>query len=89
MSTLKEKLEAQCNLPKYAEDAKDCLLIHEYLIKTDKGHIWQSRWDPLVSICFIGSGTKEQKVYYPTDLGKLVVAQLRSMQNEKLTEEKK
>ena len=76
MGKLKDELNKQLKMAEYADDAKICIQIYNYLKKVDDGHIWSSRWSPLVRSIYLGRYPSGQTVYRPTDLGKMVVAQL-------------
>lgn len=78
MGKLKNRLDKQLEMPEYADDAKDCLIIFNYLMEVDKGHIWESRWSPLVRALCIGVYPNTITVYRPTDLGQKVINSLKS-----------
>jgi hypothetical protein len=78
MGKVKNRLDKQLEMPEYADDAKDCLIIFNYLMEVDKGHIWESRWTPLVRPLYIGICSNTTIVYRPTDLGRKVIDSLKS-----------
>lgn len=81
MGKIKNRLEAQLEISEYTQDAKDCMLIYDYLIKEDDGHIWESRWSPLVSSTYVGKYPNGKTVYHPTDLGRALVVKIKQNNN--------
>lgn len=70
MGKLKDRLDKQLKTEN-KKDAEDCLKIYEYL-KESMGHVWESNWNPLVSVRFEGT-YPYKRIYKPTSLGYIVI----------------
>jgi len=43
------------------QDAEDCIEVYNWIKNTDKdGHVWSSRWTPLVDVKFKGYPSSER-----------------------------
>jgi hypothetical protein len=75
MSKILKNLNYQLKT-EFKHDAEKVKVIYDYLIKKYDGHIWESKWNPLVSTNFIGKYPYYKKVYSLTDIGEMVFKQL-------------
>lgn len=67
MGKLLIRLEKQLKT-EYKQDAEDCLLIYNKLKETTN-HVWESDWNPLVNVEFIGGYPNYERRFKPTLLG--------------------
>jgi len=68
MGKLLIRLEKQLKT-EYKQDAEDCLVIYNKLKEMSGGHVWESSWNPLVSVQFIGGYPAYERRYKPTAIG--------------------
>lgn len=54
------------------QDAEDCIKIYNHLYSTTN-HVWESDWNPLVTVRFEGKYPNCIRIYKPTYLGYLVI----------------
>lgn len=65
----------------FKQDAEDCLKIYNKLKEMHNGHVWESNWNPLVSVEFIGKyGHHQERRYKLTAIGKIF---LKGLEDEK------
>ena len=76
MGKLYNRLEKQLKT-EYKQDAEDCLKIYNTL-KKRTGHVWESAWNPLVTVEFLGNYPYE-RWYKPTSIGYIF---LKGIENE-------
>ena len=69
MGKLYNSLQRQLKFDEYKEDAKDCLKIYEKLKELNNGNVWQSNWQPLVDVKFIGEYPNSVAIYKPNQMG--------------------
>lgn len=69
MGKLYNSLQRQLKFDEYKEDAKDCLKIYEKLKELNNGNVWQSNWQPLVDVKFIGEYPNSIAIYKPNQMG--------------------
>jgi len=71
MGKLLEILEKQLktNNIDYKTDAKHCLIIYNKLKEINNNHVWESDWNPLTIVSFIGNYPNSEKIYKPNALG--------------------
>ena len=67
MGKLYDRLQKQLKT-EYKQDAEDCLKIYNKLLEIDKGHVWESKWGPLVDTIFKGFPSDERR-FKPTSVG--------------------
>lgn len=67
MGKLLDRLNKQLKT-EYKQDAEDCLKIYNYFIEKT-GHVWESDWNPLVNVEFIGSYPAYERRFKPTVIG--------------------
>lgn len=70
MGKLLDRLNKQLKTD-FKKDAEDCLILYNYLKETT-GHVWESNWNPLVNVEFIGKYPYQRK-FKPTFLGYTVL----------------
>lgn len=75
MGKLYDRLQKQLKT-EHKKDAEDCIEIYDYLNNTT-GSVWESQWDPLVRVEFIGEYPYERR-YYPSPIGYLVLKGLKN-----------
>jgi hypothetical protein len=63
MDNLKRQLKTE-----YKQDAEDCIKIYE-TIKERTGRVWESDWNPLVSVRFEGVYPNSKHIYKPSNIG--------------------
>lgn len=52
------------------EDAEKCLKIYNYL-KDTTGGVWESNWNPLVTVKFEGTYPNSTRIYKPSFIGEI------------------
>lgn len=72
MNSLQKQLKTE-----HKQHAEDCIKIYNYLKERNNNHIWESQWNPLVSVTFIGNYPNYEKRYKPTNIGDLVLKGLK------------
>lgn len=78
MGKLLVRLEKQIKRKEHKEDGEKCLKIYNKLKEMHDGHVWESNWNPLVSVEFIGEYPYVRR-YYPTAMGNVF---LKGLENE-------
>lgn len=68
MSKLYDRLHRQLKT-EYKQDAEDYIKIYNNLKELRGGHIWESEWNTLVTIKFIGSYLGYERRFKPTNIG--------------------
>lgn len=69
MGKLYDRLQKQLTT-EYKQDAEDCLKIYDKIKETGDGHVWESQWNPLVSVEFIGTYPYTRR-FKPTSIGRI------------------
>ena len=77
MGKLMNNLQKQLNT-KRKEDAENCILLYNYLEERDKGCVWESDWNSLVQVNFIGRYPSAICQYKPNDIGYALLKSLKS-----------
>lgn len=77
MGKLFDRLTKQLET-EYKKDAEDCIKIYDKLKKIYDGHVWDSKWNPLVHTIFKGFPSDERR-FKPTSIGYIF---LKGLQNE-------
>jgi hypothetical protein len=67
MGKLYDRLQKQLTT-EYKEDSEDCIKIYNKLMEINKGHVWDSQWQPLVNTIFKGFPSDEGR-FKPTSIG--------------------
>ncbi len=75
MGKLMDRLQKQLKT-NHKEEAEDCLKIYNYLKELNNGHVWDSQWNPLVSVTFKGFPSDE-RWYKPNSIGYTVLKGLK------------
>lgn len=68
MGKLYDSLQKQLKLEEHKKDAEDCLKIYEKLKEMNDGKVWESSWNPLTTVDFIGS-YPYTRIYKPSPMG--------------------
>lgn len=68
MGKLLDNLNKQLKT-EYKQDAENCLKIYNKLRELHNGHVWESNWNPLVNVKFIGDYPNYKRQFKPTDIG--------------------
>jgi hypothetical protein len=76
MGKLFDRLQKQLST-EYKEDAEKCIEVYNYLKEKDNGHVWDSQWQPLTSVKFIGN-YPYLRIYSLTNLGEMVLKGIKS-----------
>lgn len=71
MGKLYNGLQRQLKIEEHKKDAEDCLKIYEKLKEMSGGHVWESQWQPLTSVTFIGTYPNSIKIYKPSQIGRM------------------
>ena len=69
MGKLYDCLQKQLKLEGYKKDAEDCLKIYEKLEEMNNGKVWESSWNPLTTVKFVGTYPNSERVYKPSKEG--------------------
>lgn len=80
MSKTTNYLEKQLST-EFKQDAEDCLIVYNHLKDMNNGSVWQSQWNPLVSVIFKGFPSDERR-YELTAIGRLVLKGIEGVKNE-------
>lgn len=72
MGKLYDSLQRQLNLEEYRKDAEDCLFIYDKLKEMNNGNIWETQWNALVTVNFMGS-YPYVRIYKPNNLGYTII----------------
>ena len=68
MGKLYDRLQKQLKSEEYKKDAEDCLKIYEKLKEMNNGKVWESSWNPLTTVKFVGYPNSE-RIYKPSQEG--------------------
>lgn len=69
MGKLYDRLQKQLQLEEYKKDAEDCLKIYEKLKEMNYGKVWESLWNPLTTVKFVGTYPNSMRIYKPSKEG--------------------
>lgn len=69
MGKLYDRLQKQLKSEEYKKDAEDCLKIYEKLKEMNNGKVWESIWNPLTNVKFIGTYPNSKRIYKPSKEG--------------------
>ena len=71
MGKLYDSLQRQLKREEYKKDAEDCLKIYEKLKEISDGRVWESQWQPLTSVTFIGVYPNSIRIFKPSQMGRI------------------
>lgn len=54
---------------KLKKNAEDCLKIYEKLKEMNDGKVWESSWNPLTTVKFVGTYPNSERIYKPSKEG--------------------
>lgn len=66
MGKLYDRLQKQLKSEEYKKDAEDCLKIYEKLKEMNNGSVWESSWNPLTTVKFVGTYPNSERIYKPS-----------------------
>jgi hypothetical protein len=69
MGKLYERLQKQLKSEEYKKDAEDCLKIYEKLKELNEGSVWESSWNLLTTVKFVGTYPNSERIYKPSKEG--------------------
>lgn len=69
MGKLYDRLQKQLKSEEYKKDAEDCLKIYEKLKEMNNGKVWESSWNPLTTVKFVGTYPNSERIYKPSQEG--------------------
>lgn len=69
MGKLYDRLKKQLKSEEYKKDAEDCLKIYEKLKEMNNGSVWESSWNPLTTVKFVGTYPNSERIYKPSKEG--------------------
>lgn len=69
MGKLYDRLQKQLKIEEYKQDAEDCLKIYEKLKEMNNGSVWESSWNPLTTVKFVGTYPNSERIYKPSQEG--------------------
>lgn len=69
MGKLYDRLQKQLKSEEYKKDAEDCLKIYEKLKEMNDGKVWESSWNPLTTVKFVGTYPNSERIYKPSQEG--------------------
>lgn len=69
MGKLYDRLQKQLKSEEYKKDAEDCLKIYEKLKEMNDGKVWESSWNPLTVVKFVGTYPNSERIYKPSQEG--------------------
>lgn len=69
MGKLYDLLQKQLKSEEYKKDAEDCLKIYEKLKEMNNGKVWESSWNPLTAVNFVGTYPNSERIYKPSQEG--------------------
>ena len=69
MGKLYDRLQKQLKSEEYKKDAEDCLKIYEKLKEMNNGKVWESSWNPLKTVKFVGTYPNSERIYKPSQEG--------------------
>ena len=61
----------------HKKDAEDCIIIYNTLKEMSGGHVWESNWNPLVYVEWIGMYPNNKWIYKPSNLGRIFLEGLK------------
>jgi hypothetical protein len=76
MGKLMDRLQKQLKT-EHKQDAENCIKIYNYLKESNNGRVWESQWNPLVTVTFKGFPSDE-RYYKLNSIGNLVLKGLNS-----------
>lgn len=68
MGKLLNRLEKQLKT-EYKQDAENCIKIYNKLKELHNGHVWESNWNPLIKVEFIGGYPNYERRFKLTEIG--------------------
>lgn len=69
MGKLMNYLQKQLQTEEHKKDAEDCLKIYEKLKEMNNGSVWESSWNPLTTVKFVGTYPNYERIYKPSKEG--------------------
>lgn len=69
MGKLYDRLQKQLKSEEYNKDAEDCLKIYEKIKEMNNGKVWESSWNPLTTVKFVGTYPNSERIYKPSQEG--------------------
>lgn len=69
MGKLYDRLQEQLKSEEYKKDAEDCLKIYEKLKEMNNGSVWESSWNALTTVKFVGTYPNSERIYKPSKEG--------------------
>ena len=69
MGKLYDRLQKQLKSEEFKKDAEDCLKIYEKLKEMNNGKVWESSWNPLRDVNFVGTYPNSKRMYKPSKIG--------------------
>lgn len=69
MGKLYDRLQKQLKSEEYKKDVEDCLKIYEKLKEMNNGKVWESSWNPLTTVEFVGTYPNSKRIYKPSQEG--------------------
>ena len=69
MGKLYDRLQKPLKLEEYKKNAEDCLKIYEKLKEMNNGKVWESSWNPLTTVKFVGTYPNSERIYKPSREG--------------------
>lgn len=69
MGKLYDRLQKQLKSEEYKKDAEDCLKIYDKLKEMNDGKVWESSWNPLTTVKFVGTYPNSERIYKPSQEG--------------------
>lgn len=67
MNYLQKQLKSED--AKIKKDAEDCIKIYEKLKEMNDGKVWESSWNPLTTVKFVGTYPNSERIYKPSKEG--------------------
>ena len=81
MGKLLDNLNKQLKRPEQRNDAEECLIIYKYL-KDTTGHVWESTWNILTDVKFIGIYPNAKRHYLLSSMGRTFLQGIRASKTE-------
>ena len=69
MGKLYDRLQKQLKSEEYKKDAEDCLKIYEKLKEMNDGKVWESSWNTLTKVTFVGTYPNSERTHKPSQEG--------------------
>lgn len=69
MGKLYDRLQKQLKSEECKKDAEDCLKIYEKLKEMNDGKVWESSWNLLTTVKFVGTYPNSERIYKPSQEG--------------------